>query len=166
MKRRELFAALGALLVAPAMAKEVIDMSTAKVDGFRIYTAQTGEISEPLDWDFPLRVYTQDGYEYVYPYTALPIADLANRPADAKRIFEFISSSNFSYQSVQYTGFDQPMIIITGTSEVSGNARVVITESTIRYTVVRRNGQEHTSDVKTEKVVGFIRELGYEFDGQ
>lgn len=172
MKRRELFAALGALFVAPAVAKEVRTVEQANIirtfDSIKASICKASNIGELVIThelkgnDLVLTVERNGGKAINRP--ALPLADLANRPDDAKAIFEHIASSAYEFKSVQYTGFDQPRIILTGFSTVYGDAKVVITQSTIRYTTIKRNGQENTNDVRNQKVVEFIRGLGYEID--
>lgn len=91
-----------------------------------------------------------------------PIADIANRPEDAQRIFEFVANTSCQYTGVAYVELNDPTVIISGDCGTAKSS-VLITPTSIRYRTITNRGQEIIHDAKTQKVIDFIRTLGYDF---
>lgn len=167
MNRRELFATLGAVLgaaIGRKVAGQQLKTKTPVISG----VIEFGEKGEQG------LIYTNGQITLIRGNTITsgainmeslmsPIADIANRPEDAKRIFEFVANTSCQYTGVSYVEFNDPTVIISGDCGTSKSS-VLITPTSIRYRTITNRGQEVIHDAKTQKVIDFIRTLGYDFE--
>ena len=179
MKRRELFATLGAIVGAAIGSKVVANDAHVSIKGKFVGNIPPMRVSDFTGKDEFIKIHTSNGNGWIwsddptpnvsYPRNILlngrwviPIADIANRPEDAQRIFQFVANTSCEYAGVAYFELTEPTVIISGNCGTSKSS-VLLTPTSVKYRTITNQGRELIHDAKTQKVIDFIRTLGYDF---